>query len=293
MRLRSIGYASRPLSAMREFLEYEEPFKLEDGEAMEPNVDGDYQLEFCNVSFRYSKAEKDTLTNINLTIKPGEKLAVVGLNGAGKTTFVKLMCGFYDPTEGEVLLNGRDVRTLNRRDYYKHFSAVFQDFSILPTTISENIAQTFGSDGVEESAKKAGISDRMDKLLKKYDTPVTKRIFDDGIELSGGETQRLMMSRALHKNAPIIVLDEPTAALDPIAESDVYNRYNELTNGKMAVYISHRLASTRFCDRVVYIENGTIIEEGTHSELIKRKGRYAELYDIQSHYYKEGVVLNG
>ena len=286
---------SLDISAVREFLEYPEPFKFEDGESIEPDMSKNYQIELRNVSFRYSGADNDTLKNINLIIKPGEKLAVVGLNGAGKTTLVKLICGFYDPTQGEILMNGENIQKYNRQDYYKHFSAVFQNFSILATTIAENISQTVDSADIEkmrDCAEKSGLLTKIDNLPHKYDTHITKEVYEDGIEFSGGETQRLMLARALYKDAPLIILDEPTAALDPIAESDMYNKYNDLAGGRTSLYISHRLASTRFCDRIIFIDNGLITEEGTHDALIRQSGKYAELFEIQSHYYREGVVEN-
>jgi len=286
------------ISAVREFLEYPEQFAFEDGQPIEPDASKPYKIELKNVSFRYPEAEKDTLININLEINPGEKLAVLGLNGAGKTTLVKLICGFYDPTVGEVLMNGENIKQYNRRDYYKHFSAVFQDFSVLATNISENITQSDENiiqEKLDDCAEKVGLLNKIDNLPQKYETHVTKRVFEDGIDFSGGELQRLMLARALYKDAPIIILDEPTAALDPIAESELYNKYNDLTGGRTSVYISHRLASTRFCDRIILIDEGQIIEEGTHDSLIEKGGKYAQLFDIQSHYYRAdtGGVSNG
>lgn len=281
---------SLDISTVREFLDYPETFKMEEGISITPDLKTPYQIELQDVSFRYPGAEKDTLSHINLTIQPGEKLAIVGLNGAGKTTLIKLMCGFLDPTEGKVLLNNVDIRTYNRRDYYKFFSAVFQDFSVLDVTIAENIAQTdenIDRSLMEHCIEQAGLTEKIAGLSKGVETHIGK-VFEDGIHLSGGELQRLMLARALYKNAPIIVLDEPTSALDPIAESDIYNKYNELTDGRMAVYISHRLASTRFCDRIILIAEGSIDEVGTHEELIARNGHYAELFEIQSRYYREG-----
>lgn len=286
---------SLDLTALREFLEYPEVFLFEDGEPLEPDNKKAYQVEFKNVSFRYQGADKNTLDKINLTIQAGEKLAVVGLNGAGKTTLVKLLCGFYDPTEGSILLNGKDIRIYNRRDYYRYFSAVFQDFSLLPGTIAENIAQDFEKidmDKLESCAVKAGMTDRIRRLPKGYDTHLGKSVYEDAIELSGGETQRLMLARALYKDAPIMVLDEPTASLDPIAESEMYNKYNELTGGRTAIYISHRLASTRFCDRIILIDGNQVAEEGTHDSLMAKGAKYAELFEIQSRYYKKGVEEN-
>ncbi len=282
---------SLDISVLREALEYPEPFAFEEGEALTPNIDMQYEIELKNVSFKYKGAESDTLKNINLTIKPGEKLAIIGLNGAGKTTLVKLICGFYEPTTGEVLLNGENINKYNRRDYYRHFSAVFQDFPILPESIAINIAQTdqnIDMEYVAACAEMAGLTNKINSFPNKYDTRIGKEIYENGIELSGGEKQRLMLARALYKNAPIIVLDEPTAALDPIAESDMYNKYAALTGGRTSLYISHRLASTRFCDRIILLEHGIITEEGNHSELMKKEGKYAELFEIQSRYYREG-----
>lgn len=281
---------SLDLSIVRECLEYPEPFKFEDGEELHMK-ENDYEIKLENVSFRYPGAEKDTLTNINLTLHPGEKLAVVGVNGVGKTTLINLICGFYDPTEGRVLLNGRDIRHYNRRDYYKMFSAVFQNFSLLAGTIAVNVAQNdveIDMDRVKECVEKAGLRKKIESLPNTYDTCLDRNIYRDAVMLSGGETQCLMLARALYKNAPFIVLDEPTAALDPIAESDIYQKYNEMTAGKSSVYISHRLASTRFCDRIILIDNGGIGEEGTHEELLKLGGEYARLYEVQSKYYREG-----
>ena len=281
---------SLDISAVREFLDYPETFKMKEGIPIIPDLHIPYQIELRDVSFRYPGAEKDTLTHINLMIRPGEKLAIVGLNGAGKTTLVKLICGFLDPTDGKVLLNNTDIRTYNRRDYYRLFSAVFQDFSVLDVTIAENIAQTdenINTDMMKRCIGQAGLSEKIDSLPDGVNTHLGK-VFEDGINLSGGELQRLMLARALYKNAPIIVLDEPTSALDPIAESEIYNKYSELTDGRMAIYISHRLASTRFCDRIILIAEGSIDEEGTHDELIARKGHYADLFEIQGRYYRKG-----
>ena len=281
---------SLDISAVREFLDYPETFKMEEGIPITPDLHIPYKIELRDVSFRYPGAEKDTLTHINLMIRPGEKLAIVGLNGAGKTTLVKLICGFLDPTDGKVLLNNTDIRTYNRRDYYRLFSAVFQDFSVLDVTIAENIAQTdenINSDMMKRCIGQAGLTEKIDSLPDGVNTHLGK-VFEDGINLSGGELQRLMLARALYKNAPIIVLDEPTSALDPIAESEIYNKYSELTDGRMAIYISHRLASTRFCDRIILIAEGSIDEEGTHDELIARKGHYADLFEIQGRYYRKG-----
>ncbi len=286
---------SLDIAAVRECLEYPEPFKFEDGEPIEAEPNRLYEIKLENVSYRYPGADKDTLTGINLTLHPGEKLAVVGLNGAGKTTLIKLICGFLDPTEGRILLDGKDIRAYNRRDYYKMFSSVFQDFSLLAGTIATNVAQdTVGIDmeRVKEFVDKAGLRKKVESLKDGYETYLNREVYEDAILLSGGETQRLMLARALYKDAPFIVLDEPTAALDPIAESEMYQKYHEMTSGKSSIYISHRLASTRFCDRIIMIADGGILEEGTHDELLRLGGKYAGLYEVQSKYYKEGEDEN-
>ncbi len=287
---------SLDISIVREFLEYPEPFRFEEGEPLPQNLRTPCEIRLEDVSFRYPKAEADTLRHINLTIRPGEKLAIVGLNGAGKTTLVRLACGFLDPTEGRVLLNGKDIRRYNRREYYKLFSAVFQEFSVLEASVAENVAQRvkgIDEERVRRCLEQAGLTEKVESLPKGMQTPIGRQVFEDGVELSGGQTQRLMLARALYKDGPILVLDEPTAALDPIAESDIYQKYSGMTHGKTSVFISHRLASTRFCDRILMLENGQISEEGTHDELLKQGGSYAKLFEVQSRYYKEGGKEDG
>lgn len=286
---------SLDISGIREFLEYQEPFLFEGGENPEPVEGGAYEIELQNVSFRYPSAEQDTIHHVNLKIGKGEKFAVVGLNGAGKTTLIKLICGFLDPTEGRVLLNGEDIRKFNRRSYYRHFAAVFQGSSLIAGSIAENVAQTdedIDRERVVDCIEKAGLKQKIEALPEKYETRLNREVYEDAVELSGGESQRLMLARALYKKAPIIVLDEPTAALDPLAESDMYKRYNALTGGCTSVYISHRLASTRFCDRIILLDGGGIREEGTHESLLAAGGEYARLFEIQSRYYREGGVEN-
>ncbi len=278
---------SLELSILREFLEWEEPFRFEGGKEIPA---APFVFELKNVSFRYPEADKDTITDLNLRIDPEEKIAVVGLNGAGKTTLIKLLAGFLDPTKGQVLLNGIDIREFNRREYYDIFSAVFQEFSVIPASIQENVTQTsdsFDKDRLNESLAQADLLDKVKSLPKGAQSQITRKVYEDGLELSGGETQRLMLARVLYKDSPVVILDEPTAALDPIAENNIYLKYNEMTKGKQSVFISHRLASTRFCDRILYLENGKIAEEGTHEELMNAGGKYAEIYGVQSKYYRE------
>ena len=277
------------ISCLREFLEYPEVFAFEEGVPV-PEEES-YELKLENVSFRYPEAEEDTIHGLSLTVHPGEKLAVVGLNGAGKTTLVKLLCGLFDPTDGRVLLNGQDIRRFNRRKYYRLFSAVFQDFSVLDVTIAENIAQSQGEideKKVWRCIEQAGLTSAVKELPQGLETHVGREVYLDGVLFSGGQTQRLMLARALYKDGPILLLDEPTAALDPIAENDIYMKYNDMTDGKISIFISHRLASTRFCDRIIFVANGKIAEEGTHEELLEKNGAYAELFEIQSRYYQEG-----
>ncbi len=293
--LTTLHRQSLDISMVRELIEFPEPFAFEDGEPLTPDKEAAYELQLVNVSYRYPESEAYILKNINLTLRSGEKLAVVGLNGAGKTTLIKLLCGFYDPTEGQVLLNGKDIRSYNRRDYYQLFSAVFQNFTLLANSIAVNVAQTednIDMDKVRTCAAQAGLLGKISSLPNGFETYLNREVYEDAIMLSGGETQRLMLARALYRDAPIIILDEPTAALDPIAEAELYQKYDEMTSGRSAVYISHRLASTRFCDRIILLENAHIVEEGSHDELLALGGRYAELFETQSKYYKEEVQEN-
>ena len=283
---------SLDISQVREFLDYPEPFRFEGGVAI-PKADA-CELKLEHVSFRYPGAEEDTIHDLDLTVRPGEKLAIVGLNGAGKTTLVKLLCGLFDPTEGRVLLNGVDVRDFNRREYYGLFSAVFQEFSILDVTVAENIAQTnenIDTQKLWDCIEKAGLTQTIQKLPNGLDTHVGREVYLDGVLFSGGQTQRLMLARALYKDGAILLLDEPTAALDPLAENDIYRKYKDMTAGKTSLFISHRLASTRFCDRIIFIADGRITEEGTHDQLLARGGAYARLFEIQSRYYQEGKAF--
>lgn len=284
----------REVATVLEYLNYPEPFRFSGGKPL-PELSA-CELRLENVTFRYPGTKTNLFEHLNLTIRPGEKVAVVGLNGAGKTTLVKLLCGFYDPDEGRVLLNGTDIREYNRQDYYKLLCAVYQDYSVLDVTVAENVAQqqeNIDIQRVNDCLEKAGLKDFDSQLPQGLQTHVGREVNLDGVLFSGGQTQRLMLARALYKDGPILVLDEPTAALDPIAESDIYQKYNEMTAGKTSLFISHRLASTRFCDRILYLEAGKIVEEGTHQELLNRGGAYAKLFEIQSRYYQEGRDFRG
>lgn len=282
------------LSVIQEYIHLPEQFRFSGGIPI-PKAEG-YELKLENVSFRYPGTEKDILRHMNLTLRPGEKVAVVGLNGAGKTTLVKLLCGFYDPDEGRVLLNGTDIRRFNRQEYYDLFSAVFQEMSMLDLTVAEHVAQTVENIDhakVRDCLDKAGLTPKVESLPLGLQTHVGKIAFLEGVELSGGELQRLVLARALYKDGPMLVLDEPTAALDPLAENDIYMKYNKMTRGKTSVFISHRLASTRFCDRILFLRDGVIEEEGTHEQLLANGGGYAELFHIQARYYQGGGEFDG
>ena len=251
------------------------------------------EIEFKNVSFRYDGAEQDTIHDLTLKIKSGEKLALVGLNGAGKTTLVKLLCGLYRPTSGEIFFNGIPLSDFKREDYYKLISPVFQEirtafFSLAETVSGKSTAET-DLEKAETCMRQAGLGAKIDALPDGIHTKLNKKVHENGTELSGGEAQKLMLARALYKDAPLLILDEPTAALDPIAESKIYNEFNVMAKNKTSLFISHRLASTSFCDRIILLENGNITEEGTHQELMGANGTYKGLFDIQSCWYKEDM----
>ena len=251
------------------------------------------EIEFKNVSFRYDGAEQDTIHDLSLKIKSGEKLALVGLNGAGKTTLVKLLCGLYRPTSGEIFFNGIPLSDFKREDYYKLISPVFQEirtafFSLAETVSGKSTAET-DLEKAETCMRQAGLGAKIDALPDGIHTKLNKKVHENGTELSGGEAQKLMLARALYKDAPLLILDEPTAALDPIAESKIYNEFNVMAKNKTSLFISHRLASTSFCDRIILLENGNITEEGTHQELMGANGTYKGLFDIQSCWYKEDM----
>ena len=248
-----------------------------------------YTIEFKNVYFKYPRANEYTLRDINITIENGEKLSVVGLNGAGKTTFIKLLCRLYEPTEGEILLNGVNILEYDYEEYMKLLSVVFQDFKLLAFTIKENIGlsqwEAAADKEIEEVIEKAGFGEDLKKLNKGIYTSIYKVFDKEGIEFSGGQSQKLAIARAIYKNAPIVILDEPTAALDPFAEFEIYSKFNELVGHKTAIYISHRLSSCKFCDSIAVFNDGKIVEYGTHENLVKGNGLYKEMYTAQAQYY--------
>lgn len=249
-----------------------------------------------NVSYRYPGADTEALKDITFDVKPGERIAIVGANGAGKTTLVKLISGLYRPQTGSIKVAGADIHEYNRDEYFTVIGAVFQDIHLLTTDIAGNVSQAppEATDyrRVEECLKLAGLYERVQAMPHKEKTLLVRQVNDDAVELSGGEKQKLALARALYKDAPIIILDEPTAALDPIAESEIYSRYAELTKGKTSIYISHRLASTRFCDRILFLDSHTIAETGTHDELMRLGGKYAQMFGLQAHYYRSDAEVD-
>jgi ATP-binding cassette subfamily B protein len=256
---------------------------------VEKRRDRNYQVEFRNVSFKYPGSENYALRNVNMKFEIGKRLAVVGMNGSGKTTFIKLLCRLYDPTEGEILLNGIDIRKYNYREYMDIFSVVFQDFELLALKLGGNVAGHTNYDKalVTDCLKKAGFADRLAELKDGTETYLFKG-FDskNGIDVSGGEAQKIAIARALYKDAPFIILDEPTAALDPIAEAEIYAKFDEIAGDKTAIYISHRLSSCRFCDEIAVFHEGAVIQQGTHASLVAdESGKYYELWHAQAQYY--------
>ena len=254
--------------------------------------DTDYEIEFRNVSFRYPGAENYSLHNLSLKFNIGERLAVVGKNGSGKTTFIKLLCRLYDPTEGEIRLNGVDIKKYDYDEYLSIFSVVFQDFKLFSFSLGQNVATAmeYDKEKAEKCLKKAGLSERLKTMPNGIDTPLYKDFETEGVEISGGEAQKVALARALYKDAPFIVLDEPTAALDPIAEAEIYTKFNELLGEKTAIYISHRLSSCKFCDEIVVFDNGAVVQRGCHEDLMKEKeGLYHELWTAQAQYYEQAV----
>ena len=253
-------------------------------------------IEFRHVSYQYPKGEQPVLQDISFQIAAGENISLVGLNGAGKTTLAKLMCGLLLPDEGEILIDGHPLGEYNRDELYTLFSIVPQNYTILPTTIAENVAFRDRSE-IDEARlllclEKAGIADKILSLPKGIDSMLDKQYDADAVNFSGGELQKLLLARAIYRDAGVLILDEPTAALDAIAEDRMYQSYRELTNRTTSVFISHRLASTRFCDRIYLLDGAQLAESGTHEELMAQGGRYRELFDIQSKYYKEGGDLH-
>ncbi len=252
-------------------------------------------IEFSNVFFTYPASDTETIRNMSFKVNKGENIAIVGENGAGKTTAIKLLCGLYYPSEGDILINGRSSKEFSSDSYFDLFSAVFQDYCFMPMTIAENITaeQSYDKERLFAAFDKAGITDKINSLSEKENTLMVKDVYKNAADFSGGEKQKLLLAKAVYKNAPVLILDEPTAALDPISENELYLKYNELTEDKISFFISHRLSSTRFCDRILFIKDGAVAESGTHEKLMAKKGAYYRMYQTQSMYYREmGVAVN-
>jgi ABC-type multidrug transport system fused ATPase/permease subunit len=286
-----IRNCSRQGHDFRTFLEYPIDYTDKDKIPLPENAEKSYTFEFRNVGFQYPNSEKWALRNMNIKLEAGKRLAVVGLNGAGKSTFIKLLCGLYNPTEGEILLNGADIKNYRRADYFGIFSPVFQDIELFAFEAGENISMDNPSktdfEYAEECMRKAGLSNKLIDMENGIHTQILKILYEDGTDLSGGEKQKLALARALYKDAPVIILDEPTSALDSIAEQELYRNFDNLFGGKTSVYISHRLSSTQFCDNVAMFEDGGLVEYGTHESLCETGGKYAEMFAVQAQYYKD------
>lgn len=246
-----------------------------------------FEIEFKNVSFKYPGSNNYSLKNINLKINNGEHLAVVGRNGSGKTTFIKLMCRLYDVTEGEILINGVNIKDYTEESINRLYSVVFQDFQMFSLPVSDNISadKKYNRERMLDCLEQANIKDRILNMPNKENSYLYKDIDKTGVEISGGEAQKLALARALYKNSPVVILDEPTAALDPVAENEIYNRFNSFVENKTAIYISHRLSSCVFCSRIAVFDNARLAETGTHSQLLENKGKYSELWNAQAQYY--------
>ncbi len=281
-------YYSIGFNHFRNFMDREDPVH-ESGDAKADAVRRPPRVELRDVTFTYPEAKTPAIDHLSLTLEPGEKVALVGLNGAGKTTLVKLLSGLYRPDSGEILIDGVPAEQFDPKAYWELVGTVFQDVSLLPFTIGENVAgrERYDRDRVWDALDKAGLREAVNALPKGLDASLTQQMEKDGVELSGGQRQRLAFARALLKDAPLLILDEPTAALDPLAEADLYRKYAQETADKTSVFISHRLGSTQFCHRVAYMEGGRITEMGSHQELLARGGAYAKLFEVQSSWYKD------
>lgn len=254
------------------------------------------EITFQNIFFQYPGTGRPALENVSLTLKPGQKTAVVGMNGSGKTTLVKLLCRMYDPDRGRILFNGVDIREYDYKSYMGLFSVVFQDFKLLALPVGENVAaaKEYDVDKVQDCIAKAGLAERVQRMGKGVSTSLYRDIDEDGVEVSGGETQKIALARALYKDAPFVVLDEPTAALNPVSEHEIYSRFEKLVGEKTAVFISHRLSSCRFCDEILVFHEGRLVQRGTHQELLKdQRGQYYKMWQAQARYYNDSGVTIG
>ena len=277
---------SRYLSFFYDYMEIKN--KRYDGTIpTEKRDDNVFEIEFRDVSFKYANADTWALRHVNQKITLGTKNAVVGKNGAGKTTFIKLLCRLYEPTEGQILLNGVDIRYYDNEEYAKLFAIVFQDFNLFSFPLGENVAGNvdYDRDRAVKCLESAGFGERLTKMEKGLDTPLYQYDDENGVEISGGEAQKIAIARSLYKDAPFVIMDEPTSALDPVAEYEIYQRFDQMVEGKTSLYISHRMSSCRFCDNIIVFDEGKIIEQGSHDKLMSNKGLYSELWNAQAQYY--------
>ena len=277
---------SRYLSFFYDYMEIKN--KRYDGTIpTEKRDDNVFEIEFRDVSFKYANADTWALRHVNQKITLGTKNAVVGKNGAGKTTFIKLLCRLYEPTEGQILLNGVDIRYYDNEEYAKLFAIVFQDFNLFSFPLGENVAGNvdYDRDRAIKCLESAGFAERLAKMEKGLDTPLYQYDDENGVEISGGEAQKIAIARSLYKDAPFVIMDEPTSALDPVAEYEIYQRFDQMVEGKTSIYISHRMSSCRFCDNIIVFDEGKIIEQGSHDKLMSNKGLYSELWNAQAQYY--------
>ena len=282
---------------VRDFRSFIDSYKIPEKEKAElPPMEKHPDFEFQDVTFCYEGQEKNALEHVSLSIPYGQRLAIVGLNGAGKTTLIKLLSGFYKPTSGKVTINGKDCETMEREDLFRYFSAVFQNVEEYPFTVEENISMRRSEDTdearVSECLERCGLMDKIEKLENGRKTQVLKVLEEDGVDFSGGEKQKLALARALYKDAPVLILDEPTSALDPLAEERLYRNFNDWIGDKTGIFISHRLSSTRFCQKVALFEDSHLVEYGTHDELMKKKGKYYDLYETQAELYRKETSAN-
>lgn len=290
----SLNYVHTSIGCIRSFLELPKSVWNKEGIGEKRLADlkkSGVKVELKNVSYTYPGDEERALSDINLVIAPGERLALIGLNGAGKTTLVKLICGFYQPTEGEIRINDIPAKEFGREEYYSLVSVLFQDSAMIPMTLDQNLTGKAGGEADREklawALKTAGFYEKYESLPSRGETLLVREANEEALDFSGGERQKLLFARALYREAPLLILDEPTAALDPIAENELYLKYSGAVKGRTCIFISHRLSSTRFCDRICLLSDGRIVEEGTHDDLMKKNGRYAEIYEVQSRYYRQ------
>ena len=258
---------------------------------VEKRTDDQFELEFRNVSFQYPGSEEYVLKNFSIKFRIGERLAVVGKNGSGKTTFIKLLCRLYDPTEGEILLNGIDIRKYDYQEYLSLFSVVFQDYKLLALSLGQNVATAveYDKEKVRTALQRAGLSELTRNWEQGFDTPLYTDFDSSGVDISGGEAQKVAIARALYHDTPFVILDEPTAALDPLAEFEIYSKFDELVGTKTAVYISHRLSSCQFCNDIMVLDSGKVVQRGSHEELEKdHEGLYYQMWHAQAQYYERG-----